>query len=219
MHRARRPRRSPRTPSRPPPATSRTTRTSSSTRARASRSSTRRAGRRRRPVPESTSRTRTTSSGSTSTRDRRRRRVGERRAEEAEGGEPVAQGAGAQAGQPQGGARDQGHLHDHQRAERGDREARRVDGRPLRAGKEREGRSDRPWNAHRSRQRRRVPADERELQMAVESLYVEPEKQLTELEWPALECIDVFKIYRSGPVETVALRGLDLRVERDEVVA
>src|SRR3954471_11021028 len=55
--------------------------------------------------------------------------------------------------------------------------------------------------------------------MAVESLYVEPEKQLTELEWPALECIDVFKIYRSGPVETVALRGLDLRVERDEVVA
>src|SRR2546423_1478926 len=55
--------------------------------------------------------------------------------------------------------------------------------------------------------------------MAVESLYVEPEKQLTELEWPALECIDVFKIYRSGPVETVALRGLDLRVEAGEVVA
>jgi putative ABC transport system ATP-binding protein len=54
--------------------------------------------------------------------------------------------------------------------------------------------------------------------MAVESLYVEPEKELAELEWPALECIDVFKIYRSGPVETVALRGLDLRVERDEVV-
>jgi len=55
--------------------------------------------------------------------------------------------------------------------------------------------------------------------MAVESLYVEPEKDLTELEWPALECLDVFKIYRSGPVETVALRGLDVRVERDEVVA
>jgi putative ABC transport system ATP-binding protein len=54
--------------------------------------------------------------------------------------------------------------------------------------------------------------------MAVESLYVEPEKQLAELEWPALECLDVFKIYRSGPVETVALRGLDVRVERDEVV-
>jgi putative ABC transport system ATP-binding protein len=55
--------------------------------------------------------------------------------------------------------------------------------------------------------------------MAIESLYVEPEKELTELEWPALECLDVFKIYRSGPVETVALRGLDLRVERDEMVA
>jgi len=55
--------------------------------------------------------------------------------------------------------------------------------------------------------------------MAVESLYVEPEKDLTEPEWPALECLDVFKIYRSGPVETVALRGLDLRVERDEMVA
>ena len=55
--------------------------------------------------------------------------------------------------------------------------------------------------------------------MALESLYVEPEQELTELEWPALECLDVFKIYRSGPVETVALRGLDLRVERDEVVA
>src|SRR3954470_4793815 len=55
--------------------------------------------------------------------------------------------------------------------------------------------------------------------MAVESLYVEPEHELAELEWPALECLDVFKIYRSGPVETVALRGLDVRVERDEVVA
>src|SRR5439155_26147557 len=30
---------------------------------------------------------------------------------------------------------------------------------------------------------------------------------------------DVFKIYRSGPAETVALRGLDLRVERGETVA
>jgi putative ABC transport system ATP-binding protein len=30
---------------------------------------------------------------------------------------------------------------------------------------------------------------------------------------------DVFKIYRSGPVETVALRGLELRVERGELVA
>jgi putative ABC transport system ATP-binding protein len=50
------------------------------------------------------------------------------------------------------------------------------------------------------------------------SLYVEPEPSAPR-EWPALELIDVFKIYRSGPVETVALRGLDLRVERGELVA
>jgi putative ABC transport system ATP-binding protein len=55
--------------------------------------------------------------------------------------------------------------------------------------------------------------------VAVESLYVEPEKGAAEVEWPALECLDVFKIYRSGPVETVALRGLDVRVERGELVA
>jgi ABC-type lipoprotein export system ATPase subunit len=55
--------------------------------------------------------------------------------------------------------------------------------------------------------------------MAVESLYVEPEKDATRVDWPALECIDVFKIYRSGPVETVALRGLDVKVERGELVA
>jgi ABC-type lipoprotein export system ATPase subunit len=55
--------------------------------------------------------------------------------------------------------------------------------------------------------------------VAVESLYVEPEKDPGELEWPALECIDVFKIYRSGPVETVALRGLDVCVEQGEMVA
>jgi putative ABC transport system ATP-binding protein len=36
---------------------------------------------------------------------------------------------------------------------------------------------------------------------------------------PALEFHDVFKIYRSGPVETVALRGLDLRIEQGEFVA
>jgi putative ABC transport system ATP-binding protein len=51
------------------------------------------------------------------------------------------------------------------------------------------------------------------------SLYVEPEKPVEQVEWPALECIDVFKIYRSGPVETVALRGLDIRVERGELIA
>jgi putative ABC transport system ATP-binding protein len=37
--------------------------------------------------------------------------------------------------------------------------------------------------------------------------------------WPALECRDVFRIFRSGPVETVALRGLDVRVEAGETVA
>lgn len=51
------------------------------------------------------------------------------------------------------------------------------------------------------------------------SLYVEPERPADEREWAALELLDVFKIYRSGPVETVALRGLDLRVERGELVA
>jgi putative ABC transport system ATP-binding protein len=52
----------------------------------------------------------------------------------------------------------------------------------------------------------------------VESLYVERE-EAAPTEWPALELIDVFKIYRSGPAETVALRGLDLRVEPGELVA
>jgi putative ABC transport system ATP-binding protein len=52
----------------------------------------------------------------------------------------------------------------------------------------------------------------------VKSLYVEPAES-AEVHWGALECHDVFKIYRSGPAETVALRGLDLRVEAGEVVA
>jgi putative ABC transport system ATP-binding protein len=55
--------------------------------------------------------------------------------------------------------------------------------------------------------------------MAMRSLYVEPEAPAAEVQWPALECLDVFRIYRSGPVETVALRGLDLRIERAEFVA
>jgi putative ABC transport system ATP-binding protein len=55
--------------------------------------------------------------------------------------------------------------------------------------------------------------------VAVRSLYVEPERPAHEIDWPALELRDVFKIHRSGPVETVALRGLDLRVERGELVA
>jgi ABC-type lipoprotein export system ATPase subunit len=54
---------------------------------------------------------------------------------------------------------------------------------------------------------------------AVESLYVEPERVERQVEWPALQLNDVFKIFRSGPVETVALRGLDLRVEQGEFVA
>jgi putative ABC transport system ATP-binding protein len=55
--------------------------------------------------------------------------------------------------------------------------------------------------------------------MAVRSLYVEPERPEVELEWPALEFRDVFRIYRSGPVETVALRGLDLRIEKGQFLA
>ena len=50
------------------------------------------------------------------------------------------------------------------------------------------------------------------------SLYREPELR-DEPSWGALEFHDVFKIYRSGPAETVALRGLDVRVEPGELVA
>jgi len=52
----------------------------------------------------------------------------------------------------------------------------------------------------------------------VRSLYREPEHQ-EQLSFGALEFHDVFKIFRSGPAETVALRGLDLRVEPREFVA
>jgi ABC-type lipoprotein export system ATPase subunit len=55
--------------------------------------------------------------------------------------------------------------------------------------------------------------------MELTSLYREPESVSDALDSPALECVDVFKLYRSGPVETVALRGLDLRVEPGEFVA
>ena len=54
--------------------------------------------------------------------------------------------------------------------------------------------------------------------MEVASLYREPPVE-GESAPAALEFIDVFKIYRSGPVETVALRGLDLRIEPGEFVA
>ncbi|HEY7966905.1 MAG TPA: ATP-binding cassette domain-containing protein [Solirubrobacteraceae bacterium] len=52
-----------------------------------------------------------------------------------------------------------------------------------------------------------------------DSLWREPDAPTTPLEWPALQLRDVFKIYRSGPVETVALRGLELCVQRGELVA
>jgi putative ABC transport system ATP-binding protein len=55
--------------------------------------------------------------------------------------------------------------------------------------------------------------------MEVKSLYLEPAEAASEVHWGALECRDVFKIFRSGPVETVALRGLDLRIEPQELVA
>jgi putative ABC transport system ATP-binding protein len=52
----------------------------------------------------------------------------------------------------------------------------------------------------------------------VASLYREPERE-EEIAWGALELRDVFRIYRSGTAETVALRGLDLRIEPGELVA
>jgi putative ABC transport system ATP-binding protein len=55
--------------------------------------------------------------------------------------------------------------------------------------------------------------------MAVESLYREPEVEQAPQEWPVLEMHDVFKIYRSGPVETVALRGVDLEVRAGQTIA
>ena len=51
------------------------------------------------------------------------------------------------------------------------------------------------------------------------SLYIEPEQPPTGTEPPALELIDVFKIFRAGSTETVALRGLNLTVRPSETVA
>jgi putative ABC transport system ATP-binding protein len=51
------------------------------------------------------------------------------------------------------------------------------------------------------------------------SLYVVPERPAEDAEPPALELIDVFKIFRAGSTETVALRGLNLKVEPRETVA
>ncbi|MGZ4309458.1 MAG: ABC transporter ATP-binding protein [Gaiellaceae bacterium] len=50
------------------------------------------------------------------------------------------------------------------------------------------------------------------------SLYREPERR-QEVEWGALELHDVFKIFRAGESDIVALRGLDLRIEHGELVA
>ena len=54
--------------------------------------------------------------------------------------------------------------------------------------------------------------------MELRSLYREPEPR-DELSFGALEFHDVFRIFRSGHAETVALRGLDLNVESRELVA
>jgi putative ABC transport system ATP-binding protein len=51
------------------------------------------------------------------------------------------------------------------------------------------------------------------------SLYVEPDRPPQDAEPPTLELIDVFKIFRAGSTETVALRGLNLEVEPREMVA
>jgi putative ABC transport system ATP-binding protein len=55
--------------------------------------------------------------------------------------------------------------------------------------------------------------------VAVESLYREPEAGEEPTRWPALEMHDVFKIYRSGDVETVALRGIDLELHAGQMIA
>ena len=54
--------------------------------------------------------------------------------------------------------------------------------------------------------------------MDVTSLYRDPDSD-SRVTFGALEFNDVFKIFRSGPAETVALRGLDLRIEPGELVA
>ena len=54
--------------------------------------------------------------------------------------------------------------------------------------------------------------------MELRSLYREPAPR-EEVSFGALEFHDVFRIFRSGPAETVALRGFDLRIEPLEFVA
>ena len=54
--------------------------------------------------------------------------------------------------------------------------------------------------------------------MEIRSLHREPERP-EQIAFGALEFHDVFKIFSSGPAETVALRGLELRIEPRELVA
>jgi putative ABC transport system ATP-binding protein len=56
------------------------------------------------------------------------------------------------------------------------------------------------------------------VEVRARSLYREPERS-DAVTFGALEFHDVFKIFSSGSVETVALRGLELRIEPRELVA
>src|SRR5262249_22546207 len=100
-----------------------------------------------------------------------------------------------------------------------DRQARCPDGRPLLPEPPGQDCSGRSRNPRRRRQRGRLQADGSELSVEVASLYRDPETESAEPSLGALEFHDVFRIYRSGPAETVALRGLDLRIDESELVA
>jgi len=54
--------------------------------------------------------------------------------------------------------------------------------------------------------------------VGLRSLYREPDRQ-ADVSFGALEFHDVFRIFRSGPAEAVALRGFELRVDPGELVA
>ena len=57
--------------------------------------------------------------------------------------------------------------------------------------------------------------------MELRSLYQEPESpaEAARLAWDLLELHDIFKIFHSGPVETVALRGVSMKLHARELVA
>ncbi|TMK93613.1 MAG: ABC transporter ATP-binding protein [Actinobacteria bacterium] len=112
----------------------------------------------------------------------------------------------------------EGELLDPERAEPRHGQARHAARRPLLRGSGRQGGDRRSRHAEGRRQRRRVPVDDRELPVEVRSLYREPSER-EEVSFGTLEFHDVFKIFRSGPAETVALRGLELRIEQGELVA